>query len=478
MSKKSLKELEALAAFPNINAQLLSPLGADIAQRLQKGCEQFESIESETLQALMKISQLDLALLHKEEQIRKINEDMSILIAALHETSDITHKTTNEVAIAHEQLTISINDVSGNTTEILEEIQESDANLHNVKDLSDSAQEMAGQMKNDMQSLLEIIEHMQEVLDAINGISGETNLLALNASIEAARAGEAGKGFAVVAEEIRKLAEETKTLTYDMGQFVENIGDASNNSSKSVDKTVELLLQINHNLETVLKISRQNRKTMDSIQESIHSIAAASQEINSSVCEVENNIETLDGEAERLHSYSSQLSDVSDSIQGIAEPLRDIEAMLMTNAAKMGEMNLDSFYRMKNSTFKKNIENAITAHQNWVNTLKIMVTEESLSPLQTDEHKCGFGHFYYAMRPQNAIVLSIWKGIEQKHKQLHHIGTSTIAAIRSTNMEQARRHYEEAEALSLDLISDFQKLIDKIDALGNSQSVFLADGAM
>ena len=43
----------------------------------------------------------------------------------------------------------------------------------------------------------------------ILSISGQTNLLSLNASIEAARAGEAGRGFAVVAEEIRVLSDNT-----------------------------------------------------------------------------------------------------------------------------------------------------------------------------------------------------------------------------------------------------------------------------
>lgn len=54
-------------------------------------------------------------------------------------------------------------------------------------------------------------QKISEIVGLVTGIADQTNLLALNASIEAARAGEHGKGFAVVAEEVRKLAEETKT---------------------------------------------------------------------------------------------------------------------------------------------------------------------------------------------------------------------------------------------------------------------------
>ena len=62
--------------------------------------------------------------------------------------------------------------------------------------------------------------YVKKIVDSVADISDQTNLLSLNASIESARAGEFGKGFGVVAEEIRKLADETASLTTNIGKIV------------------------------------------------------------------------------------------------------------------------------------------------------------------------------------------------------------------------------------------------------------------
>ena len=133
----------------------------------------------------------------------------------------------------------------------------------------------------------------------INAISSQTNLLALNASIEAARAGEAGAGFAVVADEIRQLADETKTLTDNMGKFVGDIQAASSQSVESVETTVNALGLIHDNLAVVVEVNTDNRERLKEINESLTNITATGEEISSSMNEVDSHIgflnQRLDG---------------------------------------------------------------------------------------------------------------------------------------------------------------------------------------
>jgi len=109
---------------------------------------------------------------------------------------------------------------SVNTANIATELAASASEVNAAsEEIALSTQEMAKLSKEVMVSSNDI----QNIMGIITSVSDQTNLLALNASIEAGRAGEHGRGFAVVANEVRKLAETTKSAVKDTGSKISDI---------------------------------------------------------------------------------------------------------------------------------------------------------------------------------------------------------------------------------------------------------------
>ncbi len=472
-NKVHVKMISAVAHLEKVDTSKLAPELADMYNRLKGGRERFGKIVKNVISSTMKISSLDLALVSKADHLKKISYELSDLAVNVSKTSEVTTTVAGDVANAHEDLTNSITNVSENCNLILKGIGDSETELKTIMDLSGTAIKQSGQMKQDMSTLLEVIQHMNEVIEGINSISAQTNLLALNASIEAARAGENGRGFAVVAEEIRQLAEQTKVLTGNMGTFVENIAEASGKSSKSVENTVESLESINTGLKSVLDINTSNKNNLNNINESITTIAATSQEISSSINEVEAQMTNLDEQIDILSSESRVLADVSDGLSEVIKPIFEVEDILDEVRDDIGVLTQDEFYKLDNKNFEESIKAAIDAHKNWIGALKSMIDKQETVPLQTNEKKCGFGHFYYSVKPKNPQIIERWNDIESKHTQLHKYGSKVIEALNSGELNKAKEEYLEAETISEELVNEFEKLLSVTEELTSKEiSVF------
>ena len=70
-------------------------------------------------------------------------------------------------------------------------------------------------------------------------ISSTSFVFSCNASIESARAGEAGRGFAVVAQQIRQLAEQTKSFTEEITKITNELNANANMVVNTISGSIE-----------------------------------------------------------------------------------------------------------------------------------------------------------------------------------------------------------------------------------------------
>lgn len=427
--------------------------------RLISGRKQFEEAFSNDINAVMEISSLDLTLKHYTKHLNKLSNSVADATASISEAASESAGIAGQVNSQHEELTNTIINASHETDDVHKAIETSQQELTQVKELSHQTINISKEMQTDMNDLLNVINHMNEVLSGINAISSQTNLLALNASIEAARAGEAGRGFAVVADEIRALAEETQNLTNRMGSFIESIKSASEKTNTSTTHTIDVLNTMTEKIGTVWTLNNENQSHLALVNTDISSLAAVSEEISSSMSEMEAHSEHIEEQCISLREDTQNMRSVISNLSSVTAPITGIEHTLDKAARIMGGMTKDPFYDLEHEEFVKYMENAITAHSNWLVRLKEMVTSHEILPLQQDSSKCGFGHFYYAITPKDPEITAIWKPMEEKHRKFHNYGSEAIKALFAEDYTKAKKIYEEAETASKDLIADMKKLI-------------------
>lgn len=435
-----------------------NPKLGDIYKRLLRGRKQFENVMNKDIQAIMQISSLDLTLNYVTDEMHQISESVAEETEIIRTSAEECSNVAEQVNGQHEELTNTIIRAAEDTDEVYKKIEAGQNELSLIKELSIKTIDESKEMQKDMDVLLNIISHMNEVIAGINSISSQTNLLALNASIEAARAGDAGRGFAVVAEEIRQLAEETQKLTANMGTFVERIKGASQKSAKSVTTTIESLDTVTEKIGQVWVINNENQQNVSRINTSISSLASVSEEISSSMVEMEAQAVNIKEQCHNLEENTRSLRSSSEKLKVATKPVVNIESVLSEATKQLGDMTDDAFFRMEYTEFAQYMDTAIQAHKAWLQNLANMVKNKEVLPIQLNSKKCGFGHFYYSMTPKTPEINQIWQTVADKHQKLHGYGNHVLKALMDENYAEAKKYCEEAENYSKVLITDLEEM--------------------
>ncbi|WP_035345339.1 methyl-accepting chemotaxis protein [Halalkalibacter hemicellulosilyticus] len=175
------------------------------------------------------------------------------------------------------------------------------------------------------------------IMDSIADISDKTSLLALNATIEASRAGGHGKGFAVVANEIRKLAEQSRSSASDISKLVTSIQkdiamvvEITNNSSEQVKEGYHLVEHTEKSFTNILNAITQVAEETEALFSLSDTMSTNMEVVNSSMKEVASisnksmtNTEEIAASSEEQLAITNEVDSLATDLASIANELKE-----------------------------------------------------------------------------------------------------------------------------------------------------------
>ncbi len=190
-------------------------------------------------------------------------------------------------------------------------IENSAISMQDLVERMASAVPIAAELENNSSNITTI-------LSVIEGISEQTNLLALNAAIEAARAGEQGRGFAVVADEVRQLASRTHDSVGEIRGVIDNLQSGTRSVVHAISEGNSLAVETAQQVTLAVDSLNEISELVTEIQNMNSEIVRAAEEQQSVSTEVNGNVSNIRSLSEKLLEQSTASENIGRNIADLS----------------------------------------------------------------------------------------------------------------------------------------------------------------
>ena len=274
-----------------------------------------------------------------QESVQNSNDNASALSAV-----------TQQLASTMSEVGVSAGIINQNASAIRTDVEEIALKSTSINDYTKQMHLSADQMESKARTYMEETgSRVSEILKVLNSaiedsksvdkvnsltndilsISGQTDLLALNASIEAARAGDSGRGFMVVAEEIRLLAEDSKAAANRIQDINRVVTDAVHNLARNANNLVLYLNEsILPELGNFVQSGVQYRENASYIENVMNEFTDKTDRLKQTMDEIASSINSI---TQAIDEGAKGVSGAAESTQVLVRDMETISNQMMEN---------------------------------------------------------------------------------------------------------------------------------------------------
>lgn len=328
-----------------VSRSVMRPLGGEpasmaaLAQRLANGELRLtdDTVSSGLMQALREMTAAWRQVVERLRQASEAVGDASgdILDAAGRTSNhlDQQQEALEMVVSAVDQMAATVQEIAGSASRSADGSAAARSAFVTMQDtlqhmIGRQDQLLAGLRQADgvVQALAGESQQIGSVLDVIRSIAEQTNLLALNAAIEAARAGEAGRGFAVVADEVRSLAQRTRSATDEIVAIVGTLGESSAEAQTSMSGASDQARTLEHDTQAVLEALGALDESLQGVHAMAFQIAAAAEQQAATTQEVNQHMHRLSDMTVENRKTAAHTRDCGEHLRRVAGSQEELVA--------------------------------------------------------------------------------------------------------------------------------------------------------
>lgn len=285
---------------------------------LQAAAEEISSQTSVLFRAVEKISssshEIDASareMSSRSELLSRINEEVVAFVNQMQATLEEFRRTAESTAEISYEVRNDATLGGGAVSATVEGIQ--------------AAQKTITHTANVLEELHAKVRRIDEVLMVIEELMNRTNLLALNAAIIAAQAGQHESGFTVIADEIRQLADRTRTATKEISVIVHSVQPSAvaavtsmREGVRQVQDTVALADRASASLRKISASSEKSSAMAEQVSRSIKEQAIAGSHLREVTSRLSEHTSEIDRAIQSQALATQLLAKESEKVRDVA----------------------------------------------------------------------------------------------------------------------------------------------------------------